>query len=155
MFFADLIKWGLEQTQLIDTPKSSYPQTRSWSGPIHQSARAPEGMVWVSKRYDQEKPMMLFVTRVEDEALKSITAVGVTTDKDCVAVVNELGLRAGILLSRQAPAITERRRMNVVADIPSACASETMGFGKLGLLPRATGRLRFDQCLDSCLYKCA
>lgn len=37
MFSADLMKWGCARTQLIDTPPSTYPQTRLWSAAVHES----------------------------------------------------------------------------------------------------------------------
>ena len=35
-FSADLMKWNCSRSQLIDTPPSTYPQTRQWSKAVHE-----------------------------------------------------------------------------------------------------------------------
>lgn len=100
LFTPDLMNWGLARTQLIDTPRSEYAQTRQWSGAIHDATQQPEGMVWVSRAFDQERAMLLFGTRVEPGALRPISTVNVTTDSHCLGVVHAQAVRAGILISR-------------------------------------------------------
>ena len=95
LFTADLLRYGVERNQLIDTPKSTYPQTRAWSPVIHEAASKPEGMIWVSKRYDQERAMMLFGSRVAATDLRDAVSVGVATDPACLATLQQLSHRTG------------------------------------------------------------
>ena len=100
LFTANLSKWGLERTQLIDTPKSTYDQTRLWSPALHQCPQRPDGMIWVSRRYDEEKAMILFGDRVRAADLAPLTTVKVTTDGACMDVVFALAEDAGIDIIR-------------------------------------------------------
>jgi hypothetical protein len=100
LFSADLMKFGVERGQLIDTPKSTYPQTRAWSPAIHEAVTRPEGMVWTSKRYDQEKAIMLFGSRVSTTDLLDHVSVDITTDPNCLAVLQEISQRTGIDIIR-------------------------------------------------------
>jgi hypothetical protein len=100
LFSADLMKWGLERRQLIDTPRLSYPETRAWVPVIHESSNAPEGMIWVSRRFDEEQAMMLFGTRVEPASLRTLGSVEVTGDPGVLAVLHELATRANIDIIR-------------------------------------------------------
>ncbi len=100
LFSADLMKLGLERNQIIDTPKSTYAATQAWSPAIHAAANAPEGIVWVSRRYDQEKSLMLFGDRVSGSAFEHLGSVGVTTDAATLKCVVDLAARAGIVITR-------------------------------------------------------
>lgn len=100
LFSADLMKFGIERSQLIDTPRSHYAETRRWSPAAHESSEAPDGMIWVSRRFDEEKALMLFGSRVEAGDLAPVTSVEIATDADCLAAVQDLASRAGILIAR-------------------------------------------------------
>jgi len=100
LFAANLSKWGLERTHLIDTPKSTYDQTRLWSPALHQCAQRPDGMIWVSRRYDEEKAMILFRDRVATAELAPRTTVKVTADSACMDIVFALAEDAGIDIIR-------------------------------------------------------
>lgn len=100
LFTANLSKWGLERTHLIDTPKSTYDRTRLWSFAMHQCAQQPDGMIWVSRRYDEEKAMILFGDRVGTSDLAPVATVKVTADSTCMDIVFALAEDAGIDIIR-------------------------------------------------------
>ena len=95
-YSADLMKFQLERHQLIDTPASSYGITQLWSPAVYLSDLKAEGMVWVSRRYDQERALMLFGDRVTSAAITPISSVRITKDARTLEIVFELGQRAGI-----------------------------------------------------------
>jgi hypothetical protein len=101
LFTADLLKYGIERSQLIDTPKSTYPQTRAWPPAIHDEATSPEGMIWVSKRYDEERAIMLFGSRVAATNLRDAVSVDVATDPTCLAILQQISDRTGICIIRR------------------------------------------------------
>lgn len=100
LFSADLMKWGVERTQLIDTPRSTYPQTRAWSPAIHGDTSGPHGMIWTSKKYDEDKALILFGDRVATSDLVRRRSVSVTADPTTLRVIFDQANRAGIDIIR-------------------------------------------------------
>lgn len=100
LFSADLMKLGLERSQLIDTHRSSYDATQRWSSAIHGSAGAPDGMIWMSRRYDQEMALILFGDRVVSADLEPVQTVSVTNDAATLQVISDQARRAGIVITR-------------------------------------------------------
>ena len=100
LFSADLMKWKMERTQLIDTPRSTYHRTRLWAPAIHQSDTRLAGMVWTSRKYDEERAMMLFGDRLATGGIVSVRSVGVVTDPATLQLVYELGHRSDIDIIR-------------------------------------------------------
>lgn len=96
LYSADLMKFGLERQQVIDTPRSSYPTTRLWSPAVHQSDPATDGIIWVSRKYDQERALMLFGDRILPEAITPISSARIMDDARTLETLFELGQRAGI-----------------------------------------------------------
>jgi hypothetical protein len=94
------MKWKMERTQLIDTPRSTYSQTRLWAPAIHQSDTRLAGMVWTSRKYDEERAMMFFGDRLATGDIISVRSVGVVTDRVTLQLVYELGDRSGIDIIR-------------------------------------------------------
>lgn len=76
LFEPDLNKWGMTRQSLIDTPPSFYPSTRAWAQAIHDADSTLDGMIWTSRRFDEEKCLILFGTRVDE------TSVGVLSSDD-------------------------------------------------------------------------
>lgn len=100
LFSADLMKLGIERNQLIDTARATYDQTQAWTPIIHETAQVPEGMIWVSRRYDQDMALMLFGSRVAEGDLIPVSTLRVSTDPHCMNVIGGLAHRAGILIAR-------------------------------------------------------
>jgi RES domain len=99
-FSADLMKWNCLRTQLIDTPPTTYPQTRRWSMAVHASDNTIDGMVWTSRKYDEEKAMLLFGTRVKPGDLVAKSSVVIVSDARALGDLHALAKMSGILISR-------------------------------------------------------
>ena len=100
LFSADLIRWGVARDQLIDTPKSTYPLTKAWSPAIHNSPQKPAGMIWTSRKFDEEKVMMMFGDRVNLVDLATVSSVSIVSDTAVLSSVYNLSRRAGIDIIR-------------------------------------------------------
>jgi len=74
-----LRKLGLQQKDLIETEKDTYPQTRSWAEACHAAFPAAQGMVWVSRQHNTTQAVVLFEDRISlgtlvvNQAPQSIT----------------------------------------------------------------------------------
>ena len=73
---------------------------RAWVPVIHESAAAPEGLIWVSRRFDEEQALMLFGSRVDPAVLRPLASVEVTGHPDVLRTVYELARRADIDIIR-------------------------------------------------------
>lgn len=100
LFTPDLTRWKISRTQLIDTPRSHYASTRLWSPAIHEAPQKPQGMIWVSRAYDEEKAMILFGTRTGPGCLSLVSTVEVTRDVHCLGTLAAEAERADILIAR-------------------------------------------------------
>ncbi len=100
LFSADLMKWGLERRQLIDTARSGYAAARAWVPIIHDAPTSPDGMIWVSRRFDEERALMLFGSRVDPAEWRMNSSVEVANDPHVLQALNDLAERAGILIIR-------------------------------------------------------
>ena len=98
-YSADLMKFGLERRHVIDTPKTEYATTRLWSPAVHQSDPKAAGMVWISRKYDQEKSIMFFGDRVASKELIPTSSVRIVDHAHTLETIFELGQRAGIDIS--------------------------------------------------------
>ncbi len=99
-FSADLMKWNCSRSQLIDTPPSTYPQTRQWSKAVHDSDDSIDGTIWTSRKYDEEKVMLLFGSRVKKCDLVVKKSVAIISDAQALGDLHNLANRSGILISR-------------------------------------------------------
>lgn len=99
LYSADLMKFGLERRQVVDTPPSSYATTRLWSAAVHQSTSVADGLVWVSRRYDQERALIMFGDRVLAEAIIPVSSTRIMDDAKALETLFELAQRAGIDIS--------------------------------------------------------
>lgn len=63
LFSQVMLKWNLERKDLIDTPKSTYPQTAAWAQALHAAHPDADGLIWTSKRADSEKCVVFFGDR--------------------------------------------------------------------------------------------
>jgi len=96
LFSADLMKFSLDRQQVIDTPRSGYPTTRLWSPAAHMSAADVDGMIWVSRKYDQERAMVLFGDRVTADNIVTLSSHSVTENSGTLETIFEFAQRSGI-----------------------------------------------------------
>ncbi|MEL7896515.1 MULTISPECIES: RES family NAD+ phosphorylase [Vreelandella] len=60
-----LRKLGLQKSQLIETEKDRYPDTRQWAEAIHkQTGEEVKGLSWISKQDDSARAYLFFGDRV-------------------------------------------------------------------------------------------
>ncbi|MEI2263897.1 RES family NAD+ phosphorylase [Erwinia sp. CGal63] len=67
-----LRKLGIKRSQLIDTEKNHYPDTRKWAEAIHSQCRDVQGLLWVSRQDDTARAVMIFGDRVRADALQPV-----------------------------------------------------------------------------------
>lgn len=96
LYSADLMRFGVERQHVIDTPPSTYSITRLWSPAAYQSSLTAQGMIWVSRKYDQERALMLFGDRVTPDAIMPAASARIVDDARTLETLFELGQRAGI-----------------------------------------------------------
>jgi RES domain len=66
-----LKRLGIQRSQLIDTEKDVYPNTRSWAEALHTACPQAEGLCWVSRQDDRALAIMIFGDRVPVDYLAS------------------------------------------------------------------------------------
>lgn len=59
-----LKRLGIHRSQLIDTEKHEYPNTRIWAEAIHAASASAEGLCWVSRQDDRALAIVIFGDRV-------------------------------------------------------------------------------------------
>ncbi|GLR92102.1 RES family NAD+ phosphorylase [Bradyrhizobium iriomotense] len=59
-----LKRLGTPRSQLIDTEKNEYPNTRTWAEAIHAACPHAEGLCWVSRQDDRALAIVIFGDRV-------------------------------------------------------------------------------------------
>ncbi|UCI34895.1 RES family NAD+ phosphorylase [Mesorhizobium sp. B4-1-4] len=99
LFEPDLNKWSITRQSLIDTPPSSYPSTRAWAQAIHDANPTLDGMIWTSRRFDEEKCLVLFGTRVDESSLDVISSEEFASSPPLLDRLVELGRLSGIVLT--------------------------------------------------------
>ena len=67
-----LRKFGLQRRDIIDTPVSEYPYTRSWAEAFHAQCKDAQGLYWQSKQADHAQAVVLFGDRVTPGSLKPL-----------------------------------------------------------------------------------
>lgn len=98
LFAPDLKRWGLERTDLIETPKSAYGQTVSWAKAIHRARRDIDGLIWTSRQCDPEQSVILFGDRIDEAAFEVLERVDVGADGALLLELRGFGRRAGITI---------------------------------------------------------
>lgn len=99
LFEPDLNKWGITRQSLIDTPPSSYPSTRAWAQAIHDVDGTLDGMIWTSRRFDEEKCLILFGTRVDESTIGVLSSDDFASAPDLLDRLIQLGRLSGIVLT--------------------------------------------------------
>ncbi|MBV8048129.1 MAG: RES family NAD+ phosphorylase [Paludibacterium sp.] len=59
-----LRKLGFRRTELIDTEKDLYPQTRAFAERVHAECPDAQGLCWMSRQDDSARAVMLFGDRI-------------------------------------------------------------------------------------------
>ena len=97
LFGPDLKAWGLKRTDLIDTPKSTYPQTAVWAQAIHGAHASADGLAWTSRQCDPALCVVLFGDRVTEADL--VAAKRSEASEPVVLLrLRDYGRRAGITI---------------------------------------------------------
>jgi hypothetical protein len=99
LFEPDLNKWGITRQSLIDTPPSSYPSTRAWAQAIHDADPTLDGMIWTSRRFDEERCLILFGTRVDGSSIGVLSSDDFASAPDLLDRLVQLGRLSGIVLT--------------------------------------------------------
>ena len=99
LFEPDLNKWGMTRQSLIDTPPSFYPLTRAWAQAIHDADSTLDGMIWTSRRFDEEKCLVLFGTRVDESSVDVLSSDDFADTPDLLDRLVEFGRLSKIVLT--------------------------------------------------------
>jgi hypothetical protein len=65
-----LRRLGVTRSQLIETEKDRYPQTRPWAEALHREFPDAQGLTWVSRQDDTARAYVLFGDRIPAGVLK-------------------------------------------------------------------------------------
>jgi hypothetical protein len=98
LFAPDLKAWGLQRTDLIETPKSTYTQTARWAEAIHASRVDIDGLIWTSRQCDPETCVVLFGDRVDEADLRVLASQNVAGAPLLLRQIRDFGARAGIAI---------------------------------------------------------
>lgn len=95
LFEPDLNRWNTTRSQLIDTLPVTYADTVRWAEAIHRTHPHADGLMWTSRRADQERAFQLFGDRVAGDLATDRTEF-IGGDPAWLARLSELGRRSGI-----------------------------------------------------------
>ena len=98
LFEHDLNKLQLTRADLIDTPASSYSQTRLWAEAVHAQSDA-DGLMWTSRRCDPERALILFGDRVGGSDLTRMDSQPILTSVSLFEQFQTFAEMAGITLT--------------------------------------------------------
>ena len=65
-----LRRLGLTRPQLLETDASTYPDTACWAQALHRCNPDIQGLLWISRQFDQTSAVVLFGDRVSPTALR-------------------------------------------------------------------------------------
>lgn len=99
LFTPDLKAWGIERSDLIDTPKSTYEQTALWAQAIHIAATAADGLIWTSRQCDPDQCVVLFGDRVTEDTFEVLESLDLARDAALLLELRRYGQRAGIVIA--------------------------------------------------------
>jgi hypothetical protein len=92
-----LRRLGIERSQLIDTEKDRYPQTRAWAAAIHDQCPDLDGLCWVSRQDDSALALLLFGDRVSSgDLLPDGEPIAIATDLNTYTRLLKLAARIGL-----------------------------------------------------------
>jgi hypothetical protein len=95
----DLHRLGLEKTDLVETPPTTYAATARWAEAFHRADPAIGGLRWTSRRCDPDLAFLFFEDRVPRGAWRVVARTDVSTSSDLFEKIRQIGRRADITLS--------------------------------------------------------
>lgn len=89
--------FGIRRTELIDTEKDRYPQTRLWAEAFYAARPDIHGLCWVSRQDDRALAVILFGNRLPAGALVTVTpSLEVVSSTGVYAELISLADRIGV-----------------------------------------------------------
>ena len=98
LFASDLKAWRVQRRDLIETPKSAYPQTARWAHAVHAADHNVDGLIWTSRQCDPDRYMMLFGDRVLETDFTVRERLDIGTTAALLLELRRIGRRAGIVV---------------------------------------------------------
>jgi hypothetical protein len=95
----DLNKLNLTRAQLIDTPRSQYPQTARWAEAFYLADAEVAELVWTSRRCDPERAFIFFEDRLPAGSLVVKHSIEISRSAQHLAEIRDFGRRAGITIT--------------------------------------------------------
>jgi hypothetical protein len=96
---ADLGRWQLLRTDLIDTPASEYLKTACWAQAIHRARSDANGLIWTSRRFDPLRVITLWGDRTPPASLRLDATHPVDRGTPVLAQLYALAARYGITIT--------------------------------------------------------
>lgn len=95
-----LRKLGIARSDLIDSEKDIYPQTRPWAEAIYAQCQDVQGLLWVSRQDDGAKAVILFGDRLPPAALGRVAPSNdIVADPDTYAALVDLAEVIGVKIT--------------------------------------------------------
>ena len=95
-----LRKLGITRTDLIESDKYSYPQTRPWAEAIHAQCPDIQGLCWVSRQDDTARAIILFEDRLPPAPLISVApSVDIVADTATYSELVQLADTIGVKIT--------------------------------------------------------
>lgn len=95
-----LRKLGIARSDLIDSEKDVYPQTRPWAEAIHAQCPDVQGLLWVSRQDDGAHAVILFGDRLPPDPLRSVAPSNdIVVDTDTYAALVDLAEVIGVKIT--------------------------------------------------------
>ena len=92
----ELLSWGVNRRDLIESEASSYARTAAWAAAIHRCFPDIDGLVWTSRQCDPDSAYLFFGDR---SGASDFSAPAPRDDDAFVADVRTAGRRAGIAIT--------------------------------------------------------
>lgn len=93
-----LRRLGLLRHQLLETPANQYRATAAWAQALYLCDPAIQGIIWVSRQFDQARALVLFGDRIAAEALEPTAEPIPLADGPGFARIQVIASRAGIAI---------------------------------------------------------
>ena len=98
LYSPDLKAWNIARTNLIETPKSTYPKTVLWAQDLHTAFPDIKGLIWTSRQCDPESCLVLFGDRVRESDFDVLDCIDVATTPNLLLELRGYGKRARITI---------------------------------------------------------